>query len=193
MLWSQSCSGSQSIFYAFAGVSSVSIMWGPWALGMANNTMVARFERIGLQPFNPKSGMVLLETALASKTAELVAATIIWKRIAQDAIFRTSIFADVQGQEQVDALANGFKVSAAKCPKISLNRTIIHVATMTSFQSILPPSICSFPGKSRWTHEGKYPHINYRNYPDLYRTPRPKRHGAISDAYSMTPATAIAS
>ena len=51
-----------------AGVGATSVMWGPWATGMAASDarLNARFARAGLAAIAPALGLRLLSAALAS-------------------------------------------------------------------------------------------------------------------------------
>ena len=57
------------------GTNCHSIMWGPWAIGMATASTINRFEHVGLHMFDPKAGLTVLEAALGIKRAELVVAS----------------------------------------------------------------------------------------------------------------------
>jgi len=63
-----------------AGVASTSIMWGPWATGMAaqDARLNARFARAGLATIAPSAGLCLLTAAVSSGHSQLVAAPILW-------------------------------------------------------------------------------------------------------------------
>ena len=68
-------------------------MWGPWAMGMATSNTISRFGSIGLEPFEPGTGLLILEAALEAKLAELVAASFNWKQVPSTPIFKRAIFA----------------------------------------------------------------------------------------------------
>ena len=55
--------------------------------------MVSRFEHVGLQVFDPKAGLFVLEAALGVKRAELVAASFVWKQFTNTPMFKKAIFA----------------------------------------------------------------------------------------------------
>ena len=76
------------------GMDSISIMWGPWALGMAatDAKLNARFERAGLQALKPELGLDMLEAAFKSNIIEPIAASLLLRRIQQDYI---SDFGDI--------------------------------------------------------------------------------------------------
>ena len=68
-----------------AGYSSQSIMWGPWASGMAasDSRIAARFSAAGLGLLTPFEGMRLLEKATAQRSSytNIVAAHISWPKL----------------------------------------------------------------------------------------------------------------
>lgn len=68
-----------------AGVAASSILWGPWATGMAAHDarLNARFARAGLATIAPALGLRLLSAALASGLSQLVAAPVFWDKLHQ--------------------------------------------------------------------------------------------------------------
>ena len=65
-----------------SGLPSVSIMWGPWAIGMAasNNRMISRFKREGVEIILPAAGLHAILSAISSSHAVVVAASLEWSR-----------------------------------------------------------------------------------------------------------------
>ena len=66
-----------------SGMASVSVMWGPWALGMAaaDPRLAARFERTGLGSIGPVVGIETLASTLQCSQATFLAARINWNRM----------------------------------------------------------------------------------------------------------------
>lgn len=62
-------------------------------MGMATINMISRFGYIGLQPFDPTKGLLILEAALEIKMSELVAASFDWKQVSSTPMFKVAIFA----------------------------------------------------------------------------------------------------
>jgi hypothetical protein len=107
---------------------------------MTDSTMMARFERAGLKPFKPEGGMVVLEMALAFKTAELVAANFISKRMTQDALFRSALFVDMQGQTQQEAIAHSSKVGL-----VHADRDLFELRKHEYLECLIKSVIASLP------------------------------------------------
>ena len=68
-----------------AGLPSQSIMWGPWATGMAASDarIAARFAKAGLRLISPVAGLQLLTCAMAVMTQHgtITAAPIAWPQL----------------------------------------------------------------------------------------------------------------
>lgn len=67
------------------GLPYASVMWGPWASGMAldDPAVLARFERAGLTAITPTSGMRIMQDIImtASVMAATIAGHITWNRL----------------------------------------------------------------------------------------------------------------
>lgn len=74
---------SEYILLCLAGVAASSILWGPWATGMAaaDARLNARFAKAGLMTIGPALGLCLLSLTLQSGLSKLVAAPIMWERL----------------------------------------------------------------------------------------------------------------
>lgn len=68
-----------------AGLSASSILWGPWAVGMAaaKPAILARFRKAGLQAFTPVTGLRALSAAMASTCTNPLTASIAWEVLLQ--------------------------------------------------------------------------------------------------------------
>jgi len=76
-------------------------MWGPWLLGMASQKAM-RFERVGLQPFIPRTGLAMLESILMVERAEFVAACFKWEHILKSPISKRAVFKDMISDVRLD-------------------------------------------------------------------------------------------
>jgi hypothetical protein len=80
----------------FVGLNSMSIMWGPWAVGMASSRDIqVRFSRAGLMAIAPVQGLSLLRTTLKTGINELIVAPLIWEKILT-VVASTSMFDSFQ-------------------------------------------------------------------------------------------------
>ena len=77
-------------------------MWGPWLLGMASAQTAMRFERVGLQPFDPRTGLAMMEHILMVQQVELVAASFKWKHILKSPISKKAVFRDMISDVRLD-------------------------------------------------------------------------------------------
>jgi acyl transferase domain-containing protein/acyl carrier protein len=89
------------------GLQAGSVMWGPWASGMAlqDPALLARFKRAGLAAIDPPTGLRLLQAVLgtASTSASVIAAGIAWGSL-------------LQGRRPVPPIFAEFERSAAATP-----------------------------------------------------------------------------
>jgi len=77
-------------------------MWGPWLLGMASAQKAMRFERVGLQPFTPRTGLTIIESILMVERAEFVAASFKWEHILKSPISKRAVFRDMISDVRLD-------------------------------------------------------------------------------------------
>ena len=83
-----------------AGRAFASVLWGPWATGMAaqDPALLRRFQAAGLAVIKPAAGLHLLSVALASPAsvpaAAVLAGSILWRRLLRGAGAAPGIFAD---------------------------------------------------------------------------------------------------
>lgn len=112
-----------------AGVASQSVMWGPWATGMAaaNPRVAANFARAGLTLLSPAVGLRLLEqvTAAAAQQGTVVAAPISWPKLLAAAPKQPGLLAEFQGKGPVTSAAA--EQSTPTATKADLQERVTHI------------------------------------------------------------------
>ena len=101
-------------------------MWGPWATGMASAELALRLERLGLQVFDPKAGLVVLEAALGVKRAELVVASFVWKQFTNSPMYKMAIFAGISHRGGHNMLKTAVQVIILLCCLHTYQTLIMH-------------------------------------------------------------------
>ena len=95
--WASQHSAKHSLLLGGTGIRSTSIMWGPWAIGMAasEERLNARFARAGLIALQPALGLRLLRAALGLGLSQAVAAPIAWGQLLKTRPYTPAIFQDL--------------------------------------------------------------------------------------------------
>ena len=90
-----------------AGLPSTSILWGPWATGMAASDprIGASFERAGMMLLRPAQGLGLLQriTAQRSAAAQVLAVPVQWSRLLANQRPVPAMFAAVLAAAEANA------------------------------------------------------------------------------------------
>ena len=107
---------------AALGNSWTSVMWGPWATGVAlhDTRVLQRFKKAGLGIIPAAEGMQLMQNLLAARRPSLVAASISWNKLFQGHRRVPAIFADLASNAPPLELALAIKraISAASMKHI---------------------------------------------------------------------------
>ena len=134
-----------------SGIPTVSIMWGPWAVGMAasNSRITARFEQAGLEAISPAKGLQALVEVISSRHSSLIAAPIHWPRFmaASSAAAGAPIFANFRSavtlavphvipSVQLEIKGNNVSISSRKWSGTDVQRQVVELVV-----SMLGPGI----------------------------------------------------
>ena len=118
-------------FFGHAGMDAISVLWGPWALGMAaaQATTLARFVRGGLRPLHPAQGLRLLATVLQRAVNQVVAASLVWKQMLLQAPAISQLFAEIP--QQLESVQPNIVAAG-----LSIDLHAVHSRTQQRYRSI---------------------------------------------------------